>query len=95
MNDPGDWRSRRWDATHQRIYDVALDLFREHGFEQVNVAQIAKGAEVSVPTFYAHFPSKEHLIMQVPSAPPMIPPRPIVILYRAQLYTSAGSVTSR
>jgi AcrR family transcriptional regulator len=64
----GDWRSRRWDATHQRIYDVALQLFQEHGFERVSVAQIAAAAAVSVPTFYAHYPSKEHLIMQLPTA---------------------------
>jgi AcrR family transcriptional regulator len=68
VSDTGDGRSRRWDATHQRIYDVALKLFQDHGFEQVNVAQIAAGAGVSVPTFYAHYPSKEHLIMQLPTA---------------------------
>ncbi|UOY00507.1 TetR/AcrR family transcriptional regulator [Blastococcus sp. PRF04-17] len=62
----GDWRSRRFEATHQRLYDVALALFGEHGFDRVSVGQIAKGAGVSVPTFYAHFASKEHLIMQVP-----------------------------
>ena len=68
MSDTGDWRSRRWDATHQRIYEVALTLFQEHGFEQVHVGQIAKAAGVSVPTFYAHYPSKEHLVMQLPTA---------------------------
>ena len=68
MNESGDWRSRRWDATHQRIYDVALQLFQERGFERVSVGQIAAAAAVSVPTFYAHYPSKEHLIMQLPTA---------------------------
>ena len=67
MTDPGDWRTRRWEATHQKIYDVALELFQEHGFEQVNVGQIASGAGVSVPTFYSHYPSKEHLIMRLPT----------------------------
>ena len=41
MSDTGDWRSRRWDATHKRIYEVALTLFQDHGFEQVSVGQIA------------------------------------------------------
>jgi AcrR family transcriptional regulator len=68
VSDTGDWRSRRWDATHQRIYDVALKLFQDHGFEQVSVAQIASGAGVSVPTFYAHYASKEHVIMRLPTA---------------------------
>lgn len=66
-----DWRSRRWDATHQRIYDAAMALFAELGFERVNVGQIAGGAGVSVPTFYAHYPSKEHLVMQLPTTEQM------------------------
>jgi AcrR family transcriptional regulator len=68
VTDTGDWRSRRWEATHRRIYDIAIELFQEHGFEQVNVGQIATAAAVSVPTFYAHFPSKEHVVMQLPTA---------------------------
>jgi AcrR family transcriptional regulator len=66
-----DWRSRRWDATHQRIYGAAMELFAEHGFERVNVGQIAGAGGVSVPTFYAHYPSKEHLVMQLPTTEQM------------------------
>jgi AcrR family transcriptional regulator len=62
-----DWRARRWEETHQRIYDTAMRLFEKDGFEQVSVGQIAAGAGVSVPTFYAHYPSKEHLVMQLPT----------------------------
>jgi AcrR family transcriptional regulator len=68
VTESSDWRTRRWEATHQRIYDTALALFQEHGFERVNVGQIAAGAGVSVPTFYAHYPSKEHIVMQLPTA---------------------------
>jgi AcrR family transcriptional regulator len=64
----GDWRKRRWDATHRRIYETAMRLFQEHGFEQVSIGQLVAAAEVSPPTFYAHYPSKEHLVMQVPTA---------------------------
>jgi AcrR family transcriptional regulator len=71
VTESSDWRSRRWEATHQRIYDTALALFQEHGFERVSVGQIASGAGVSVPTFYAHYPSKEHIVMQVPTAAEM------------------------
>jgi AcrR family transcriptional regulator len=67
VSDSRDWRTRRWEATHQRIFDTALALFQEHGFERVNVGQIASGAGVSVPTFYAHYPSKEHVIMRMPT----------------------------
>jgi AcrR family transcriptional regulator len=62
-----DSRNRRWEATHRRILTVALDLFDDFGFEQVSVGQIARRAGVSVPTFYAHYPSKEHLIMALPT----------------------------
>lgn len=68
MTETPDWRARRWAATHQRIYEAALDLFQEHGFDAVSVGQIARAASVSVPTFYAHFPSKEHVVMHLPSA---------------------------
>jgi AcrR family transcriptional regulator len=68
VSETQDWRARRWEDTHQRIYDTAIRLFQEQGFEQVSVGAIAAGAEVSVPTFYAHYPSKEHLVMQLPTA---------------------------
>jgi AcrR family transcriptional regulator len=71
VSETQDWRARRWEETHQRIYSTAIRLFEENGFEQVNVGQIAAGAGVSVPTFYAHFPSKEHLVMQLPTAEEM------------------------
>jgi len=68
VNETGDWRSRKWATTHRRIFDTAIRLFQEQGFDRVNVGQLAAAAEVSVPTFYAHFPSKEHVVMQLPTA---------------------------
>ena len=62
-----DRRSPRWGVTHQRILETALQLFREHGFEAVSIGQIAHAAGISVPTFYAHYPSKEHVVMQLPT----------------------------
>lgn len=67
MTGTSDCRSRRWEATHRRVFTTALALFQEYGFEKVSVSQIAGAAEVSVPTFYAHYPSKEHLIMALPT----------------------------
>jgi AcrR family transcriptional regulator len=48
-----------------------MALFRDHGYERVNVGQIAARARVSVPTFYAHYPGKEHILMQLPTAEQM------------------------
>lgn len=73
MTETPDWRARRWAATHERIYRNALDLFLAHGFEAVSVGQIARAADVSVPTFYAHYASKEHLIMRLPSVEEFLP----------------------
>jgi AcrR family transcriptional regulator len=67
VNETGDWRSRKWASTHRRIFDTAMRLFQEQGFDRVNVGQLAAAAEVSVPTFYAHFPGKEHIVMQLPT----------------------------
>jgi AcrR family transcriptional regulator len=67
VTETSDWRTRRWEATHRRLFTTALSLFEDFGYEQVSVNQIAKRADVSVPTFYAHYPSKEHLIMGLPT----------------------------
>ena len=63
VTESSDWRARKRDETHQRIYESAMRLFHEHGFENVNVGQIAAASGVSVPTFYAHFASKEQIVL--------------------------------
>ncbi|SFL63580.1 TetR/AcrR family transcriptional regulator [Geodermatophilus ruber] len=66
MTPPQDPRARRRAETHRRLYLAAMELFREQGFEAVTVARIASAARVSVPTFYDHFPSKEHIVLPLP-----------------------------
>ncbi|WP_029430663.1 TetR/AcrR family transcriptional regulator [Blastococcus sp. URHD0036] len=61
-----DPRSRRRAATHRRLYEVAMELFLERGYDAVNVGDIASAAGVSVPTFYAHFANKEHVVLPLP-----------------------------
>ena len=67
MTGTADWRARKRDETHQRIYDTAMRLFQERGYDRVSVSDIASGAKVSVPTFYAHYENKEHIVMQMPT----------------------------
>jgi AcrR family transcriptional regulator len=62
-----DWRARKRDQTHQRIYETGMRLFAERGYDRVSVGDIAREAKVSVPTFYAHYENKEHIVMQMPS----------------------------
>jgi AcrR family transcriptional regulator len=54
-------RDRHKARTRLAISDVATQLFVEHGFERVTVAQIAEAADVSVKTVFNYFPSKEDL----------------------------------
>lgn len=85
-------RSRRWGATHQRIYAAAMGLFAAQGFERVNIGQLAAGAGVSVPTFYAHYPSKEHLVMRLPTTEQMaalLSTQPVELPLRVRLASIA------
>jgi AcrR family transcriptional regulator len=63
----GGRREEKRRQTHDRIFDEAMRLFRERGFDAVAVGDIASAAGVSVPTFYAHYESKDHLILALPT----------------------------
>lgn len=62
-----DWRARKREETHQRIYETAMRLFLDRGYDEVSVGEIAAASGVSVPTFYAHFPRKEEIVMPIPA----------------------------
>ncbi|SEF26523.1 DNA-binding transcriptional regulator, AcrR family [Amycolatopsis pretoriensis] len=61
MPGPG-LRERKKAQTRQRLADVAFALFRERGFDNVSVAEIADASDVAVSTLFAYFPSKEALV---------------------------------
>ncbi|MYW63820.1 TetR family transcriptional regulator [Streptomyces sp. SID8379] len=56
-------RERKKRQTTVRVWSVAVDLFLEHGYEKVSVAQIAEAAEVSKMTVFNYFKTKEDLLM--------------------------------
>ena len=41
-----------------------MRLFREQGWEQTTIEQIAEAAEVSPSTFFRYFPTKEEVVLQ-------------------------------
>jgi AcrR family transcriptional regulator len=45
-----------------RLQQAALDLYGEHGFDQVTTAEIAARAGVTERTFYRHFPDKREVL---------------------------------
>jgi AcrR family transcriptional regulator len=58
-------RERQRAATRERLYAAALAEFRSKGFERANVSEIARAAGVSRPSFYAHFPTVDHVLFEL------------------------------
>jgi len=58
-------RQRRVDATRARLFEAAIAEFRRVGFSRASVANIAREAGVSRPSFYFHFPTKEHVLLEL------------------------------
>jgi AcrR family transcriptional regulator len=56
-------RERKKLRTREAISTAAIDLFIEHGFDQVSITQIAAAADVSRRTLFAYFPTKEDLVV--------------------------------
>jgi TetR/AcrR family transcriptional repressor of uid operon len=58
-------RERRRDRTRERLFEAAIEEFRREGFDRASIAQIAKRAGVSRASFYFHFPTKEHVLLEL------------------------------
>jgi len=56
-------RDTKRSLTEQTIVEKAIALFKEHGFDQVSVKQIAKAAVVSDKTVFNYFPYKELIVL--------------------------------
>jgi len=56
-------RDTKRSITEQTIVEKAVALFKEHGFDQVSVKQIAKAAVVSEKTVFNYFPYKELIVL--------------------------------
>lgn len=56
--------SRSKDATHERIVDVAARAIRGSGYHGTGVADIMKAAGLTHGGFYAHFPSRDALMVE-------------------------------
>jgi AcrR family transcriptional regulator len=59
----GGLRDLKKERTRQMISDTAIAMFLADGFDQVAVADIAAAAEVSKPTLFRYFATKEDLVL--------------------------------
>ena len=57
------WRQQQKAHLEQQLYEVALQLFRDQGYEHTTVQQITDQVGVAKSTFFNHFPSKEHVVV--------------------------------
>ena len=58
-------RERQRQETRARLLQAAISEFSARGFDRTSVADIARAANVSRPAFYAHFPTKEHVLFEL------------------------------
>ncbi|MET9621674.1 TetR family transcriptional regulator [Streptomyces sp. NPDC006464] len=63
MSEPTGLRARKKERTRDAIGDAAVSLFLERGFDRVSVNDVAAAAEVSKPTLFRYFPTKEDLVL--------------------------------
>jgi len=50
--------------TRKLIYETAMKLFEEYGFDNVKIMQICNAANVSTGAFYHHFEKKEEILVE-------------------------------
>jgi AcrR family transcriptional regulator len=58
-----DKRLTKGDLTRERIFNVALHLFREKGFEGTTMREVAAAANMSLGAAYYYFASKEAIVL--------------------------------
>src|SRR6202040_3799815 len=58
-------RERKKTRLRQQIIDTAIRLFRKQGYEKTRVDDIVKILEISQPTFFRYFPSKDAVLRDV------------------------------
>lgn len=67
---------KKFSDTKKHIQECAIQLFKEHGYDNVTVMQICEQAGVTKRAFYYHFSSKNEVVLE----------------YRTYLYEKAESI---
>ncbi|HVI92084.1 MAG TPA: helix-turn-helix domain-containing protein [Dongiaceae bacterium] len=56
-------RERKRQARSDEIIDAAMELFRNKGYENTRMEEIAERVDISAPTLYRYFPTKSSLLI--------------------------------
>lgn len=64
--DPVSVRDENRQRTRAALANAAMELFTEHGYEHVTMAEVAAAAGVSRRTAFRHFGSKDELVLEYP-----------------------------
>jgi AcrR family transcriptional regulator len=57
-------RARKKADQKRRIAQAALELLRERGYERTTIDEIVRRADISQPTFYKYYPSKDAILRE-------------------------------
>ena len=58
-------RERKKTRLRQQIIETSIKLFRKRGFENTRIDDIVQTLEISQPTFFRYFPSKDAVLREV------------------------------
>lgn len=58
-------RERKKARLRQQIIDTSIKMFRKRGYENTRIDDIVQTLEISQPTFFRYFPSKDAVLRQV------------------------------
>lgn len=58
-------RERKKARLRQQIIETSLRMFRERGYDNTRIDDIVRALEISQPTFFRYFPSKDAVLREV------------------------------
>lgn len=60
-------RERKKARLRRQIIETAIKLFRKHGYENTRVEDIVRSLDISQPTFFRYFPTKDAVLRDLGS----------------------------
>ncbi|MGA8439172.1 MAG: TetR/AcrR family transcriptional regulator [Candidatus Sulfotelmatobacter sp.] len=58
-------RQRKKARLRHQIIETSIKLFRKHGYEETRIDDIVQALEISQPTFFRYFPTKDAVLREV------------------------------